>query len=78
MKRFALLSVAALAFGLVGATPSVAGPINLVTNGTFNTPSPLNGGWGLYSNGQIDGWSTNPGNRHCRPNWSWNESIQHE
>jgi len=33
MKRFALLSVAALAFGLVGATPSVAGPINLVTNG---------------------------------------------
>ena len=61
MKRFALLSVAALAFGLVGATPSVAGPINLVTNGTFNTPSPLNGGWRLYSNGQIDGWSTNPG-----------------
>ena len=60
MKRFGLFAVAALVFGLVGATPSYAGSVNLITNGTFNTPSPLTpGGWGLYANGQISGWSTN-------------------
>jgi hypothetical protein len=58
MKRIGILAVAALVFGIVGAVPSHAGPINLITNGTFNTPSPLNGGWSLYSNGQINGWTT--------------------
>ncbi|MGA2046059.1 MAG: PEP-CTERM sorting domain-containing protein [Terracidiphilus sp.] len=60
MKRFALLSVAALVFGLVGATPSNAN--SLIVNGYFNSftgaSAPGAGGWGLYSNGQVTGWTT--------------------
>lgn len=60
MKRFALFAVVALAFGLMGATPSNAG--TLIVNGNFNNftdaSAPGAGGWGLYSNGQVTGWTT--------------------
>ena len=60
MKRFGVFVAAALVFGFVGAIPSHAGQINLVTNGNFTTPTPLSpGGWGLFSNGTISGWTTN-------------------
>jgi hypothetical protein len=59
MKRFGLFVVAGLVFGLAGAVPSNAGSINLVTNGAFNTSPALSpGGWGLYTNGQVAGWTT--------------------
>jgi PEP-CTERM motif len=64
MKRFALFAVVALVFGLVGATPSIAG--SLIVNGNFNSftgaSAPGPDGWGLFSNGQVTGWTTtNPG-----------------
>jgi hypothetical protein len=58
MKRFGMFALTALAVALLGATQASAGPINLVVNGDFATPSPLNpGGWGLYANPTIAGWS---------------------
>jgi hypothetical protein len=63
MKRFAIIAVTALAVGCVGATQASATPINpsnLVVNGNF-ADNNLNGGWGLFSNGSVTGWTGSEG-----------------
>jgi hypothetical protein len=63
MKRFGVFAVAALVFGTLGATQANADPINYVTNGNFATSPALSaGGWGLFSNGSVAGWSGSDGN----------------
>ena len=61
MKRLSFLVAVALVFGLVGATPSIADS-NLIKNGNFTgfngASAPGPGGWGLYSNGQVNSWTT--------------------
>ena len=57
MKRFALPVVAVAMFGLIGAVPSFAGT-NLVVNGDFSSPALTPGGWGLFANGTVAGWTT--------------------
>jgi hypothetical protein len=53
MKRIAVFVIAGLVFGLVGATRSNA---DLITNGSFESPS-VGGGWSAFSS--IPGWNTN-------------------
>ena len=57
MKRFGVFVVAALVFGFAGAARLGATPFNYVQNGTFSSNN-LNGGWGLFSNGQVANWTT--------------------
>ena len=54
MKRFGLFAAAVLVFGLVGVTPSKA---DSIVNGSFENPN-VGGGWSLFSNGSVPGWST--------------------
>lgn len=55
MKRFGILFVAVLAFGLSGATQASA--TSLIVNGSFETPSQF-GSWSLLTNGSLPGWTT--------------------
>jgi len=59
MKRIGIFLIAGLLVALGGATRSNAD--SLIINGSFENPA-TNGGWGLYSNGQVPGWyTTDPG-----------------
>ncbi len=60
MKLIGGFVATALVFGLAGATPAHANPINLVTNGDFNPPSLIPGSWGSFSS--VTGWSGTDGN----------------
>lgn len=60
LRALSAPTLAIAALGLACAAPASATPVNLVTNGSFSSPS-VGTGWAIIANGSVPGWTSNVG-----------------